>query len=114
MKLNHFQEIPKMKVLILQVFGSGTIFSSEKTVKILQKIRDNGTEIVVVSQCISGGISFGKYENSNIFSRIGAISGRDITAESAITKAMHLIGNANYSGSFAENFSRNLCGEISS
>jgi L-asparaginase len=44
---------------------------------------------VVVSQCISGGISFGKYENSNIFSRIGAISGKDMTAESAITKAMH-------------------------
>jgi L-asparaginase len=34
MNLNHFKEIPKMKVLILQVFGSGTIFSSEKTVKL--------------------------------------------------------------------------------
>lgn len=113
MKLNHFKEIPKMKVLILQVFGSGTIFSSEKTLETLQQIRNNGTEIVVVSQCISGGISFGKYENSNIFSRIGAISGRDMTAESAITKAMHLIDNPNYHGSFADNFARNICGEIS-
>ncbi|MBL7879659.1 MAG: asparaginase [Chryseobacterium gambrini] len=113
MNLNHFKEIPTMKVLILQVFGSGTIFSSEKTVETLQQIRNNGTEIVVVSQCISGGISFGKYENSNIFSRIGAISGTDITAESAITKAMHLIDNPNYTGNFAENFSKSLCGEIS-
>ncbi|WP_326982465.1 asparaginase [Chryseobacterium sp. MYb264] len=113
MNLNHFKEIPTMKVLILQVFGSGTIFSSEKTVETLQQIRNNGTEIVVVSQCISGGISFGKYENSNIFSRIGAISGKDITAESAITKAMHLIDNPNYRGSFADNFARSLCGEIS-
>lgn len=113
MKLTHFKEIPKMKVLILQVFGSGTIFSSEKTLTTLQQIRKNGTEIVVVSQCISGGISFGKYENSNIFSKIGAISGNDITAESAITKAMHLIDNPNYEGSFADNFSKNLCGEIS-
>lgn len=113
MNLNHFKEIPKMKVLILQVFGSGTIFSSEKTVETLQQIRNNGTEIVVVSQCISGGISFGKYENSNIFSRIGAISGKNITAESAITKAMHLIDNPNYKGSFADNFTRSLCGEIS-
>ncbi|WP_312344746.1 asparaginase [Chryseobacterium binzhouense] len=112
MKLNHFKEIPKMKVLILQVFGSGTIFSSEKTLETLRQIRNNGTEIVVVSQCISGGISFGKYENSNIFSKIGAISGKDMTAESAITKAMHLIDNPNYQGSFAENFSKNLCGEI--
>ena len=28
--------------------------------EILQKIKDNGTEIVVISQCISGGISIGK------------------------------------------------------
>lgn len=113
MKLNHFKEISQMKVLILQVFGSGTIFSSEKTLETLQQIRDNGTEIVVVSQCISGGISFGKYVNSNIFSKIGAISGTDITAESAITKAMHLMDNPNYKGTFAENFSKNICGEIS-
>ncbi len=113
MHFNYFKEIPEMKVLILQVFGSGTIFNNEKTQKILKEIRDRGTEIVVVSQCISGGISFGKYENSNIFSKIGAISGKDITAESAITKAMHLLDNPNYKGSFEENFTKNLCGEIS-
>lgn len=113
MTLNHFTELPKVKVLILQVFGSGTIFNSEVTEKVLQKIRANGTEIVVVSQCVSGGISFGKYENSNVFSAVGAISGRDMTAESAITKSMHLIDNPKYSGTFAENFVHNLCGEIS-
>ena len=68
-------------------------------------LRERGTEIVVVSQCVSGGISFGKYSNSNIFNTIGAISGHDITAESAITKAMHLLENPNYEGSFSENFS---------
>lgn len=112
MTLEHFTEIPKMKVLILQVFGSGTIFNSEKTEKVLKEIRANGTEIVVVSQCVSGAISFGKYENSNLFVKIGAISGKDITAESAITKAMHLIDNPNYQGNFAANFTKNLRGEI--
>jgi L-asparaginase len=75
-------------------------------------LRDAGTEIVVVSQCVSGGISIGKYENSNIFGKVGAISGKDLTAESAITKAMHLLGNTKYQGSFAENFSKNLRGEL--
>src|SRR5690606_17483774 len=110
--LNHFVEIPNVKVLVLQVFGSGTIFNTEKTKEILQNLRKNGTEIVVISQCVSGGISFGKYSNSNIFQEIGAISGNDITAESAITKAMHLLDNPKYSGSFAENFAKNLCGEV--
>ena len=112
MHLEHFSEIPQMKVLILQVFGSGTIFNTKKTQDILQLLRDRGTEIVVVSQCVSGGISFGKYSNSNIFTKIGAISGHDMTAESAITKAMHLLGNPNYKGNFAENFAKNLCGEV--
>ena len=112
MTLEHFTEIPKMKVLILQVFGSGTIFNTKKTEETLKKIRDNGTEIVVVSQCVSGGISFGKYENSNIFNKIGAISGHDITAESAITKSMHLTDNPNYSGNFEENFGKNMRGEM--
>lgn len=111
--LESLPQIPKIKVLILQVFGSGTIFSNKKTEEVLQKIRNNGTEIVVISQCVSGGISIGKYNNSNIFKKIGAISGHDITAESALAKAMHLIDNPNYSGDFAENFKKNLRGEIS-
>ena len=112
MHLEHFSEIPQMKVLILQVFGSGTIFNTKKTLDVLQLLRSRGTEIVVVSQCVSGGISFGKYSNSNIFTKIGAISGHDMTAESAITKAMHLLENPNYKGNFAENFAKNLCGEV--
>ena len=113
MTLDFFAGIPKVKVLILQVFGSGTIFNSPKTERMLKKIRANGTEIIVVSQCLYGGVSFGKYENSNIFTHIGAISGHDITAESAITKAMHLIDNPRYPGSFAAAFQQALCGEIS-
>lgn len=113
MPLSHLQDLPDMKVLILQVFGSGTIFNSENTISCLQQLRARGTEIVVVSQCISGGISFGKYNNSNIFRNIGAISGYDMTAECAIVKAMHLIGNRNYSEEFRENFEKNLRGEVS-
>lgn len=111
--LEELSELLKIKVLILQVFGSGTIFSQKSTEEALKKIRQNGTEIVVISQCISGGISIGKYENSNIFKQIGAITGADITAESALAKAMHLIDNPRYNGNFAENFSKNLRGEIS-
>lgn len=113
MELGHLLSVPDMKVLILQVFGSGTIFGSKQTEDVLGSLRKNGTEIVVISQCVSGQISFGKYENSNVFGKIGAISGIDITAESAITKAMHLADNANYTESFADLFTKSLCGEIS-
>lgn len=112
MKISHFSELPKIKVLILQVFGSGTIFNTEITRKTLEKLRQNGTEIVVISQCISGGVTIGKYNNSNVFTAVNAISGKDMTAESAITKAMHLYGNPAYNGSFSENYEKNLRGEV--
>lgn len=113
MDLSYLLEISTMKVTILQVFGSGTIFGGKKTLKILQELRKRGTEIIIISQCLSGGINIGKYENSNIFGQINAISGKDITIESALTKAMHLIDNPNYSETFTKNFSKNLRGEIS-
>ena len=113
MELNYLLEISNMKVVIIQVFGSGTIFGDAKTLEILKKLREKGTEIIVTTQCLSGGVSIGKYENSNIFTQVNAISGKDITIESALTKAMHLIDNPNYKESFAELFTRNLKGEIS-
>lgn len=113
MDLSYLLEISSVKVMIIQVFGSGTIFGGEKTLNILQELKKKGTEIVVISQCPSGGVSIGKYENSNIFNQINAISGKDITIESALTKTMHLLDNPNYSDSFSDLFSKNLRGEIS-
>lgn len=112
MDFSIIENIKNIKVLILQVFGSGTIFSNPTTENILQNLKQKKIEIVVISQCFSGAISIGKYENSNIFTRINAISGKDITPESAITKAMHLWGNPNYEQDFAKNFTQNLRGEM--
>lgn len=112
MDLSYLLKIAPIRVLILQVFGSGTIFGNEKVLNILQELKKNDTEIIVISQCPSGKVSIGKYENSNIFGQIGAISGKDITLESALTKTMHLLDNPNYNQSFESLFSKNLCGEI--
>ena len=113
MNLKHFSILPTVKVLVLQVFGSGTIFNNKDTEDTLIKIRDKGIEIVVISQCVSGGIAIGKYSNSNIFHKVGAISGHNITAEAAITKSMHIMGNPNYKNQpFASLFERPLCGEM--
>lgn len=113
MNFESLLEIKSSEAIVLQVFGSGTIFNNEKTKKVLQELRSRGIEIVVISQCISGEINFGKYSNSNIFKEIKAVNGRDMTAEAATTKVMHLLKNPKYTGSFDEVFSTNLSGEIS-
>ena len=112
MNFESLLEFKTPEAIVLQVFGSGTIFNSSKTLDVLQQLRNRGIEIVVISQCVSGGISFGKYSNSNIFSKIGAISGKDMTAESAITKVMHLLGNPSYKETFADSFLEDICGEV--
>ena len=113
MDLEILLSLPQLRVLILQVYGSGTVPNDGKTAETLRKLRKKNIDVVVISQCVSGKISFGKYENSNVFTKLGAISGGDLTAEAAITKAMHILDNPQYTGSFAENFAKNLCGEIS-
>ncbi|NAW50733.1 type I asparaginase [Elizabethkingia argentiflava] len=110
--LENFIQDPPIKVLILGVFGSGTFFSDKKFEDFLFQIRNCGTEIVIISQCMSGEISIGKYDNSNIFKRIGAINGRDLTVESALTKAMHLMDNPRYTEDFKSLFQKNLRGEM--
>lgn len=112
MDLTVLSQFAGIRVLILQVFGSGTISSAPGVEEVLANLRHRGVEIVVISQCVSGGVSIGKYENSNLFSRIGAISGGDMTAEAALTKAMHLFGNPAYQENFGQIFRQSLCGEV--
>ena len=112
MNFDMLLEVRSIEAIVLQVFGSGTIFNSGRTQDVLQQLRDKGVEIVVISQCVSGGISIGKYSNSNVFNAVGAITGKDITAESAITKVMHLLNNPKNTKPFAEMFSENICGEV--
>ena len=112
MNFDFLLEVTSVKVIILQVFGSGTIFNNEKTERVLRELRQRKVEIIVISQCVSGGISFGKYSNSNIFSQVGAINGKDMTAEAAITKSMHLLNNPRYKANFAELFDEDICGEV--
>lgn len=109
--MDQLLKMQNLKVLVMEVFGSGTIFSNKMNLDILKQLRQKGVEIVVVSQCFSGSVQFGKYSNSRVFNEIGALSGDDITLESALVKSMHLLGNPGYQSSFSELFAQNLRGE---
>lgn len=101
-----------LKALILEAFGSGNIFIDEKFNHILAKRIEQGLNVIVLSQCFSGEVHLGKYSASNTLLALGAVSGKDITTEAALTKAMALLSKNIDKQTFKNKFEKNICGEI--
>ncbi len=111
--LEHWIENPEVQAVILQTYGSGNIPTDVYLKQILKNATPNNTLIIVTTQCKSGGVEIGKYENSNIFKDIDAVNGKDMTLESALTKAMYLLGKELSGTEFKIEFERDYRGEIS-
>lgn len=102
----------EIKGIILRTFGSGNIPSDKETLSTIQKAKELGKEIVVITQCIRGEVNFGKYINSKIFKDLNLINGYDITVEAATTKLMWLLGKQLPSEQIRILFEKDICGEL--
>lgn len=89
--LDSFCNIPNLKGVILETFGSGTIPNHLRFLNSLKKLKEKGVFILSISQCAQGSVIPDLYKNSAQLQEIGAINGRDLTTEAAITKMMHVL-----------------------
>jgi L-asparaginase len=105
--------IDGLKGVILETFGSGNAFKSKWFIDALKEAIQNNIYVVNVSQCLGGSVLQGLYETSRELTKIGVISGHDITTEAALAKMMYLIGNETKKESIIEQFGKSLRGEIS-
>lgn len=106
--------IPNLKGLILETFGSGNAPTAPWLSEELLELEKKGVIVINITQCTTGLVLQGKYETGVHLEKVGVLSGRDMTFEAAITKLMYLLGCEELS--LAEKktyFEQNLRGEIS-
>jgi L-asparaginase len=85
--------IPGLKALILETYGSGNGPTAAWLTELLQQTISKGILIVNVTQCMNGSVEQGKYKTSQQFLNIGVIGGGDMTIEAALAKLMFLMAN---------------------
>jgi len=107
-----------VRVLLLEGYGTGNIPPTPALVEALRAFVIRGGRVVALSQCVGGFVDLERYRSGRQLLDLGAIPGRDITFEAALTKSMHLLAypcaeSGNLDHDFAERFGQSLVGEIS-
>ncbi|WP_299011120.1 asparaginase [uncultured Tenacibaculum sp.] len=107
-----FMNIPDLKGIILETYGSGNAPTEKWFVDLLEYAVKRGIYIVNVTQCTGGSVILGHYETSSELKRIGIVDGKDITTETAIAKMMYLLGEELSKEEFKHYFEKSLRGEM--
>ncbi len=104
--------IPGLKGVVLETFGSGNAPVKEWFLSLLKEAVNKGIVIVNVSQCMGGTVQMSLYGTGSKLETAGVVSGYDSTTEAVLTKLMFLFGQHDSAQVVKENMNRSLCGEI--
>jgi len=103
----------RLKGLVIEAFGSGNIPSTDGRLQaIFKRAADNGTVVVVCTQCLIGSAVIGEYEASKGLADAGAISGYDLTVEAAVAKLYYLLSKGYDRDEINRLMQTNLRGEM--
>lgn len=111
-----FEEImsESLKGIVLETFGAGNIpGSADAILPIVRKARENGTVLVICSQCLKGSVTLGAYETSAALKEAGAVCAYDMTTEAAVAKLYYLFSRGYDAETVKQKMEINLAGEIS-
>ncbi|WP_281542277.1 asparaginase [Maribacter aestuarii] len=110
--LRSILKTPELKAVILETYGSGNAPTSDWFFEGLREAIKDGIHIINVTQCSGGSVSMGQYDTSTQLKKLQVVSGKDITTEAAIAKAMYLLGSGISDKLFKTIFETSLRGEM--
>ena len=112
----HFASLmtEKLRGVVLETFGAGNIPGAAQNalLPIIERAYQNGTIIVVCSQCSQGTVSLGTYASSAALHEVGAVNGRDMTTEAAFAKLYYLLSRSDDPEWVKGQLGRDLRGEL--
>ena len=79
---------------------------------IIERAYQNGTIIVVCSQCSQGTVSLGTYASSAALHEVGAVNGHDMTTEAAFAKLYYLLSRSDDAEWVKAQLGHDLRGEL--
>ena len=104
----------KLKGVVIETFGSGNVPDDNGAlIPMLQKAEEKDIIIVVCSQCPQATVDMSAYEAGSTLRKAGAVSGRDMTSEAAVTKLYYLFNAYQDPKQIKKLIEKDLRGELS-
>ncbi len=95
------------------IAGSGLGHVCEGMIPLIQKATDNGSVVVLTSQCLNGATNLNVYNNGRDMLREGAITVKDMLPETAYVKLMWALANTSSIEEAKQMMQTPLAGEMS-